>query len=69
MLQTVKVFRIIMRTYKSMPLSWITCYVLHVDSDIVMIEYKSQGAYKDVSYIYGTIMSRLPKSYKCVDVI
>lgn len=67
MLQTV--FRIIMRTYKSMPLSWITGHVLHVDSDIVMIEYKSQGAYKAVSYIYGTIMSRLPKSYKCVDVI
>lgn len=52
-----------------MPLNWIAGYVLCAGSDIVMIEYKSGRACKAVSYIYGTIMSRLPKSYKCVDAI
>lgn len=41
--------------------------VLCAGSDIVMIECKSGRACKAVSYIYDTIMSRLPKSYKCVD--
>ena len=44
-------------------------YVLCVGSDIVMIEHKSGRACKAVSYIYGTIMSRLPKSYKCTDAV
>ena len=44
-----------------MPLKWTAGYVLCVDSDIVMMEYESGGACKAVSYIYGTIMSRLPK--------
>lgn len=57
------------QTYKSMPLNRVEGCVLYVGSDIVMIEYKSRRACKAVSYIYGTIMSRLPKSYKCVDVI
>lgn len=34
-----------------------------------MIEHESGAASKAVSYIYGTIMSRLPKSYKRVDAI
>lgn len=39
------------------------------DSHIVMIKHKSGAACKAVSYIYGTIMSRLPKSYKWLDAI
>lgn len=38
--------------------------VRRADSHIVMIEHESGAACKAVSYIYGTIMSRLPKSYK-----
>lgn len=44
-------------------------YVLCAGSDIVMMEHKSGRACKAVSYIYGTIMSRLPKSYKCTDAV
>lgn len=43
--------------------------VCQADSHIVMIEHESGAACKAVSYIYGTIMSRLPKSYKWVDAI
>lgn len=43
--------------------------VCWADSHIVMIKHKSGAACKAVSYIYGTIMSRLPKSYKWLDAI
>lgn len=43
--------------------------VRRADSHIVMIEHESEAACKAVSYIYGTIMSRLPKSYKWVHAI
>lgn len=54
---------------KAVPLQWMAGYVLHVDSDIVMIEHKSGAACKAVSHIYGTIMSRLAKCYKYVDAV
>lgn len=58
---TVKMCHVTTQTYKTIQLNWIAGYVLHVDSDIVMTEYKSERANKAVNYIYGTIMSRLPK--------
>ena len=65
---TIKNVFTITQTYTGMPLNWIAGHVLHVDSDMALIEYKSGRAHKAVTYIYNTLMSRLPKSYKCVDV-